>query len=294
MSDLSKLPMPLTQSEAFERTCIQLGLPVQRVVHDAGTCLIQSRKLPVIGTVHLISRGPILRQPEFVSDILAHVRDQLRGPVVINAAAGAERPGGVKLLAGAELGILDLTDEDKMRARMHQKWRNQLRKGEASPLRVIDQSLDPVRHKWFLEAEKAQQKAQRYRNYPAGFLHAYAGVNPGKARLYTAMLGREPVAAMLVLKHGFMATYQAGITTSDGRSHCAHNLLLWRIMCDLLRRKIQHLDLGRMDLSTGLRRFKAGSGARTEQLPGTYFFHHIFPRRKPRSRASTGHLPRAA
>lgn len=122
----------------------------------------------------------------------------------------------------------------------------------------------------------AQQKTRKYRNFPVGFLLAYAAANKGQARLYTAMREGQPVAGMLVLKHGRMATYQAGIMMAEGRQSCAHNLLLWRIMCDLQRRQVVQLDLGRTDLFVGLRRFKIATGARTETLPGSFLSHAGF------------------
>ena len=74
-------------------------------------------------------------------------------------ASRAEVPG-FKLVSGASLAIIDLIDPDKMRARLHQNWRNQLKRAEISALRVIDQAIDPRKHQWFFEAEQAQQKAR--------------------------------------------------------------------------------------------------------------------------------------
>nr|WP_070959605.1 GNAT family N-acetyltransferase [Hyphomonas sp. Mor2] len=266
---MTELILPLTQSEAYERTLKALGLPVQRIASVGGTCLVQSRKLPVLGAVNLVSRGPVMSPDAHRRAFIRSVRAAVRGPLIINApleGAGV----GLKIMQGAELAMIDLLAPDQMRARLHQKWRNQLKKGEKSSLAVIDQPLDGKRHAWFLDAEQAQQLTRKYRAHPTGFLLAFASANPGQARLYTAMLGQQPVAAMLVLKHGAMATYQAGVTTEAGRKQCAHNLLLWRIMCDLQKRGMRQLDLGRADLSTGLRRFKRGTGARIETLPGTF------------------------
>ena len=147
---------------------------------------------------------------------------------------------------------------------MHQKWRNQLKKAEKSPLVILNQALNPHKHMWFLDAEQRQQKARGYKNYPAPVLLAFAAANKGQARLFSAVIAGKPVAAMLVFKHGRMATYQAGVTTPDGRTHCAHNLILWHILCELNKRGIEQLDLGRADLSDGLTRFKLGAGARIE------------------------------
>jgi lipid II:glycine glycyltransferase (peptidoglycan interpeptide bridge formation enzyme) len=260
---------PLPQSEAFERTCEMLGLPVKRIEDEGATCLVQTRKVPLIGTINLVSRGPVWASDAPRNDFLRRVRDEVRGPLAVNAPIGADAPG-FKLVAGAELAILELQDPNQMRARLHQNWRNQLKKAEQSPLRVINQPIDAQKHKWFFDAEQAQQKSRKYRAHPPGFILAYAAANKGQARLYTAMQGDKPVAAMLVLKHGLMATYQSGVTTQQGRSLCAHNLILWSIMTDLLKRGVRHLDLGRADLSDGLTRFKVRAGARIEKLPGTY------------------------
>lgn len=273
--------LPLNQSEAFERTCQKLDLPVTRFETAASTCLVQSRRLPVIGTFHLLSRGPVAQQPEDASVLLIDVRRALSGPLVVNAPSDASRLGGLQLAKGAELALVDLSDAETMRRRLHQKWRNQLKKAERAPITIVDQALDATRHQWFFQAEAAQQKSRKYRALPAGFLLAYANANKGAARLYTALENGEPIAAMLVLKHGRMATYQAGVTTDTGRRHCAHNRLLWQIMCDLNRRGFAQFDLGRADLNPGLRRFKLGSGARLEQLGGTFLFHSwVAPRKK--------------
>lgn len=283
---MPNLALPLTQSEAFERTCSTLGLSTTRISNGDGICLIQTRKLPLLGAFHLISRGPVVSDPEALKPFLRDVRRAQKGPLVVNAPADASRTGGIKLAIGAELAIADLIDPSEMRARMHQKWRNQLKKAEASELVVTDQPLDAKRHKWFLNAEAAQQASQRYKTYPSHFLLAYSAANKGQARVFTASRKGRPIAAMLVLKHGLMATYQAGVTTPEGRVHCAHNLILWQIMCDLQKRHVQRLDLGRADLSPGLRRFKLGSGATIETLAGSFLFHHWFAPKSGMSRHS--------
>jgi len=276
---MSDLVLPLTQSEAFERTCNMLEISTTRIASGAGTCLVQTRKLPLIGAFHLVSRGPVGADSTSFQDLLREVRGRLRGPLVVNAPAEAQQVGGLKIAAGAVLAVIDLIDPALMRARLHQKWRNQLKKAEGSQLVVTDQPLDPERHNWFLDAEAAQQRANGYKSHPTHFLLAYAAANKGQARLYSAMLDGRPVAGMLVLKHGQMATYQAGVTIPEGRAHCAHNLILWKIMCDLQMRRVQRLDLGRVDLSPGLRRFKLGSGAETENFSGSFLYHHWFASR---------------
>ncbi|MEO1659716.1 MAG: GNAT family N-acetyltransferase [Pseudomonadota bacterium] len=285
---MDDLVLPLQQSEAFERTCQQVGIGVTRVTTDLGTCLIQTRSLPVIGPVHLISRGPVTHGPGAEHQVLRAAKSELRGPLIVNAPTEAEKPGGLKIAGGADMAILQVTDPDRMRGRLHQKWRNQLKKAERCDLRIVDQPLQAGRHDWFFKQEAAQQKQRGYKTFPAGLLLAYAGINKGQARLYVALQGEQPVAAMLVLKHGRMATYQAGVTTEAGRRTCAHNLLLWRIMTDLQRRGFAALDLGRADLNSGLTRFKRGTGADIETLAGSFLLHPRFISRPSMDSRHTG------
>ncbi|MEO1360736.1 MAG: hypothetical protein AAFU81_10370, partial [Pseudomonadota bacterium] len=100
---MTDLPLPLTQSHAFERTCVALNLTVKRVQSDAGTCLIQSRTLPVIGGFHLVSRGPVAAKPESAAELLQMMRQMTKGPLVINAPARMPTPRGLKIAAGADL-----------------------------------------------------------------------------------------------------------------------------------------------------------------------------------------------
>ena len=160
---MTDLPLPLNQSHAFERTCVALGLSVRRVSSEQGTCLIQSRKLPVIGVFHLISRGPVAADPKSATEFIRTLRQSIDGPLVVNAPVGLEQIGGFKVAEGAELALIDLIAPDNMRRRMQQKWRNQLKKAERSGLKIKDAPLDATQHKWFLEAEAAQQKSRGYK-----------------------------------------------------------------------------------------------------------------------------------
>lgn len=291
---MDDLITPLNQSEAFERTCRKLGLLVRRFSTEHGTCLVQQRKWPLIGTLNLISRGPVMQDLAETQAFLSDVRREVKGPLIVNAIEGMDRIDGLNIAAGAELVLLDLSSPELMRARLHQKWRNQLCKAERSRLQVTNEALDPLQHRWFLKAEAEQQTTRRYKSYPAGFLLAYATANKGHARVYTASLHGEPLAAMLFLKHGGMATYQAGVTSAGGRAQCAHNLLLWQAMTDLQQIGIRQLDLGRADLSPGLRRFKAGTGARFQRLSGSFLYSTwLTPRFFSRSSAAAIRTPAA-
>lgn len=278
-------PLPLSQSREFERCCNRLGIPVQRHDWTGGTCLLQTRAFPMIGPVHLISRGPVSTEPEHHAEHITDILSTLKGPLLLNLEKGTRPARALRVLEGARLAVLDLHPQDRMRANLSQKWRNQLNKAERENLTILDQPLNATQHSWFLDAEAAQQRQRKYRSHPSAFLLAFAEANKGQARLLTAISDAGTAAAILIFRHGRMATYQAGVTTDIGRSVNAHNILLWQAMCDLQERGYQQLDLGRADLTQGLTHFKLGTGARTISLSGSFVLHRWVSPKKPRSDA---------
>lgn len=188
----------------------------------------------------------------------------------------AERPGqfpGIKIRAGAHVADLSLDGSaTQLRAAMAQKWRNRLNYAAGRGLKVAQTALTADPAHWLLRKDRAQQKTKRFRGYPVAFSAAYAAANPGQARLFEVRASGEPIAAMLFLCHGAVATYHIGWTSEDGRAVSAHHLALWEAMKALKARGIQRIDLGTVDTETapGLARFKLGSGAICRPLGGTW------------------------
>ena len=161
--------------------------------------------------------------------------------------------------------------QNDRRAALHPKWRNQLNRAETSRLAVRHSRLTPDPDTPVLRLEAAQAQARRYAHWPAPLTAAFAKAAPAQTHLFTAILGRQNVAHMLFLSHGGRATYQIGHTTTLGKAHCAHNLLLWQAACQLAQIGIEDLDLGLLHPRTpGLNRFKLRSGAREVQTGGTW------------------------
>ena len=171
--------------------------------------------------------------------------------------------------------VLDLTrDLDDLRAAQKGKWRNRLVHAERSGLTVRPLKARPGALDWLLAAETAQQRAKRYAALPPALIPAWQEAE-GKDSLLTlaAEEAGEITAAMLFLIHGTGATYHIGWSNAAGRAVSAHNLLLWRAIKSLKRRKIRWLDLGGLNTedTPGIARFKLGSGARLHTLCGTWF-----------------------
>lgn len=201
-----------------------------------------------------------------------------RTPLIISPDGpdpSLRRLGAVPLMTPATLAEINLRPSvEQRRVTLHQKWRNRLKHAEFSNLRVARTPLPDDPDHWVLSADQTQQQQRKYRNWPIALTLAYTRTNPGQAVIFTAFDGRDPVAAMLFLRHGATATYHIGHTTPRGRKTCAHNLLLWQASNWLARQGHHRLDLGLINTNDtpGLARFKLGSGATLRQLGGTWLW----------------------
>ncbi|MBN9887595.1 GNAT family N-acetyltransferase [Salipiger abyssi] len=270
---MESLRLPLPQSPEYARTLGSLGIALRSGSETGLAWQIQSRRLPVLGPVDLLSRGPVARDPADLYPALARCR-RPGVPLLLNAdGIGAEalRAGGFwPLMTPATLALLPLGPEDTMRAAMHQKWRNTLNRSARQGLTLSRQSLSGTH--WLLEAEARQASARRYRALPPGLIAAFARANPGKALIWEARHRGSPVAAIAVLRHGRMASWQIGVTLDEGRRRGAMNALLWEAMRWLAGHGHDQLDLGMLnsDDAPGLTRFKLRSGASAHRLGGTW------------------------
>lgn len=203
-----------------------------------------------------------------------------RTPVILspdNTVPELAKLGAVPLMSPARVALWDLNiDQDARRAALHQKWRNRLNRAERQGLRVTRQNMPCDANHWLLTADALQQQANGYKSWPAALTLAYAQANPGDAKLFQAFEGRDPVAAMLILRHGAGATYHVSHATARGKQLSAHNLLLWEAASWLSAKGCTQLDLGVINTedAAGLARFKLGTGARLQTLGGTWAYWH--------------------
>ncbi len=205
-----------------------------------------------------LGRSPILLSPDSpCADQLSHL-------------------GAIPVMTPASVAEIDLTvPDDLRRARLHQKWRNRLTRAEAETrLRVTLSTRAPAPGHWLFAADHALQRRRGYRNWPEALTMAYGRENPDQTLLCTAYDGRDPVAAMLFLRHGDAVTYHIGHSSDAGRRLSAHTLLLWQAACWCAAQGHRRLDLGLIDTQNapGLARFKLGSGADARQLGGTWLW----------------------
>ncbi|MCA0940651.1 GNAT family N-acetyltransferase [Salipiger pacificus] len=277
MAGMTLPPLPLPQSPEYARACAALGVPCRwaEATLPGGALLrwqVQARRLPLLGEVALLSRGPVTAEPAQAEAWLGELRPPR--PLLLNAegvsAAALRKAGFWPLLTPATLALLSLGPEDQMRAALRQKWRNRLTRAEGAGLSLRRLPLHGGH--WLLAAEAAQASARRYRNLPPPFLAAFARANPSAALVWEARQQGSPVAAIAVLRHGRMASWTTGVSTPQGRAANAMNLLLWEAMRWLAAEGHEQLDLGILnsDDSPGVAHFKLGTGARPHRLAGTW------------------------
>lgn len=263
-------PIPLQQSDAFERAMAGFGRPMRRL---ADGTLVMTRKLGVL-PLHMLTRPRATTQQA----LRAAIRGlDTAGPVVVcpDQPLPLHRIGALPLVSPNTIAVLNLTrNKDELMAGLHAKWRNRLRHAQRQNLRVTRQNLPDTPSHWLFHADALQQSKRGYRSWPVGLTLAYGRENPGLAKLFTAFLGREPVAAMLVLRHGGSATYHIGHARASGRLMSAHTLLMWQAMCWAKSKGVERFELGLVDTETcrGLSRFKLGTGALPQRLGGTWIW----------------------
>lgn len=167
---------------------------------------------------------------------------------------------------------LSLSLED-LRAGLHQKWRNRLKRAEDAPISVRSAPPKLSRYAWLLREEERQREARRYEALPTALTPAYAQRGGAdRVTVLEAVHKGRPVAAMLFLRHGSAATYHIGWSDAEGRRLGAHNLLLWNAIERLRAAGVRALDLGGVDTEhgAGLARFKLGSGGAVTTLAGVF------------------------
>ena len=213
----------------------------------------------------LLSRGPLFL-PECPQHIqraaLTSVRRAL--PFGIHLMTCETRLRRIGLTAAPEVVELDLSQElASLRAGMHGKWRNALKKAESTRLKVAQLQPSPGVLMPLLRTEKSRQAKGRYRGLPPEFMLAVQDVAPKSLRLFSAS-----DAQMLFVIHGTSASYQIGHTGSEGRALNAHNLILWEAIQRLKSEGVLRLDLGTLDRNKApdLARFKLRSGAQARHL----------------------------
>jgi hypothetical protein len=261
---------PLMQDPAFAHA---LHLCGQKPVFLSGGLMVLRRRIAGLNLGMLPRAAP----PDDLAQQLREVGLH-RAPLILSPETPCPLPRSLRLRKGCDMAVMDLTGtEQSRRAALHPKWRNQLNRSEEHKLTVTRKPLpaDPDTPVLRQEAQQAQQR--RYANWPAPLTASFAAAAPRQTHLFRATHKGNVVAHMLFLTHGACATYHLGHITEQGKTLCAHNLLLWRASRYFAKRGLARLHLGVLSAHTpDLNRFKLRSGAVQRQSGGTHLYWRPF------------------
>ncbi|MGJ8623577.1 MAG: GNAT family N-acetyltransferase [Yoonia sp.] len=263
--------VPLQQHPLFANALKHLGRDVVITPLDHAAPLVAVR---VMGQ-KLASRGPVWERA--VPDCDRRAALSGCGVRLLNPDAPDHttlRPAGFRQIAtAASVAELDLrgSHADRQTA-MQGKWRNRWRSANKAPVTFRQDGFDLYRHRWLLDADKAQQKQKRFRGMPHQVVTAIAETQPAALRLHLAMHADQPVAATLFILHRPVVTYHIGWLSPAARQWSLHHAMLTDAAKLFADTGYHRLDLGLVDTETapGLARFKIGSGAAVRQLGGTW------------------------
>ncbi|MBI4184367.1 MAG: GNAT family N-acetyltransferase [Proteobacteria bacterium] len=286
----------LLQSWAYgEAKAAAGGWRVRRGVFRRGAsalALVQAleKSWPGLGGVVRINRGPVLLEEPPGEDVRRVVLVALRrafplyrrrlvliAPEVpaVEAAVlcdlGFRRRGAG---AGWRSAWIDLgPDEGVLRAGLKGKWRNMLVAAERAGLEIAIGHERPALDR--LLARHGSAMAERGFAGPApALIERLFEAADGALVVLTALGGGTPVAAVLIARHGRAATYLVGWSGPEGRRLRAHNLLLFRALCEMRAQGCTGFDLGGIDerAAPGVALFKRGLGGIEYELAGEYWF----------------------
>lgn len=240
------------------------------------------RRIGALARIAMLIRGPVWVVPELRDLLEPAFLAQLRA--VLGRAVllwSPERPevgdrlwGLRRVMTGYSTVWIDLGhDAATLRSRLHGKWRNRLHRAEAEPIEVRRVRRGGLVD-WLLDASERRRVEVGYRGPTPAFVRGLAACEDGDAPQLglVALERREPVAGILLQRHGACATYLVAATTPRGRVLRANHLLLWRALLLLKEEGVAALDLGGIDTvrAPGLARFKLGLGGAVATLAGTF------------------------
>ena len=273
----------LQQGWSYGEALREGGVAVHRAVLRgadgglAGGLQMVERRLAGPLRAAFLLRGPVWLADRAERDeaaLLAAIRARLRPLALIWAP---EQPSDLTrrpVISGYGTAWLDLgAGTAAVRQGLTKDWHAHLRQAEAGPLRVRRIASGQA-VSWLLDNNESHRRKVGYRGPSRSFLQRLARTAQAAQELVLllAFERAEPVAGIMVVRHGAAATYEVGYVAPRGRELRATHLLLWRAVEILSEQGARWLDLGGIatDRSPGIARFKLGMGGAIATLPGTF------------------------
>jgi hypothetical protein len=273
-------PVPLQQTWAWGEVQARLGARTEHVeLPSGGRALVLLRGAGPFAWAHA-PRGPVPATVEAVSELadwarsrhLALLRVEPEGPASLGEALSRMglRPGPIS--EPKHTVIVELHDDQELLAKYRKSTRYNLRTAER--LGVLVDEVDDIEE--LSRLVEITYRRQGILMSTAVFNRALHEVLP-ESRIYVARVDADPLAAILVGRHGSRAHYLAGGSSGLHRELMPNYSLQWRAMRDAYRDGCVDYDLwgipppGELNHPwQGLYQFKTGFGGREVEYAGPW------------------------
>ena len=244
-------------------------------------------KLPLLGTVARINRGPLFLGDDEKSagPILRSLHDEWcdkngcyiqLAPFLPDAESvskmmsevGFAKADGDKWHSGWL--FLDRSEEE-LKKSLLQKWRNMLNKSHRMNLEIVELKGGTELDELLIEYEDFKRKIG-FASVSGRLIRAMYEESPGDIIALTAKKEGKNVGSVIVARHGGSATYLTGFSSDPGRKANANYLLLWNAILKCRESGVKWFDVGGMDeeKTAGVTHFKKGLGLEQYFLAGEF------------------------
>ena len=289
------------QSKEVAENLESLYFCISRDSKDLAIAQVLIKKIPFIGSVMRINRGPLLIEGdsgEVFLDSLDLLIKECRRRKALMIQIAPETPNSpqtkdrLKKLGLSQLssipwssGLLDLQrDEEAILMSLNGKWRNCYRKGLKLGVRVEDVSYTEVGINNLLNNYKSLQLEKEFNGLSSKLVetmankdHKYWRFNVFEARDED----NQTLGNLVSVNHGDTSIYLIGTTTLEGRKLQANYVMLWEAIINAKKNGCIWFDIGGLTEETpsGIAHFKKGLNAEMYSLTGEwrgFFIPKIF------------------
>jgi len=259
-----------------------------------------ARTVPLLGGIARMNRGPLLSKEITEGDregvsckalaaLMKEAKRRFWWVVQIapelpesDTTANALQNMGLKHLdqPPSASGLVSLScEEDKLLMSLKGKWRNCLRKGQKSGVKVSTVSGNSMGFNTLIDSYRALQQDKGFQGIPDSLIDALAK-QEGEGWEFTLFTANEEgstdinesIGILVSLRHGDTSTYFIGTTNDIGRKLQVNYVLLWEAILYAKKNGCEWFDIGGLNATTpkGIAHFKSGVNSELYSLIGEW------------------------
>jgi len=272
------------------------------------TALVQVmiRKLPIIGAIVRINRGPILIESKrevgngqleikIISTLTKEFKKRnwrivLLAPEIpdsLDSKKSLKKLGLYKLnKPNYASGLINLKlDEKDILMSFKKKWRYYLRKSLSHNVNIVLSNDVDIELNLLLSKYKELQEKNSFIGLPEALVSSLSSMNADKDWSFNLFIAKdeknlnsdECLGMLVLIKHGDTATYLIGLTENRGKQLNVNYALIWHAILYAKELNCSWLDIGGMDKTTpeGIAHFKKGLNSNLYSLVGEWVYFSI-------------------